>query len=52
MKREKTEWEKIIGHNVDNTFNSIVKALTAYVNKNETDEDMYYNLYEFQVVNN
>ena len=44
--------KKIIGHNVDNTFNSIVKALTAYVNKNETDEDMYYNLYEFQVVNN
>ena len=43
--------KQIVGHKVEATFNTIVNALVAYANDNEMDNDIYYNLHKFKVVN-
>lgn len=43
--------KQIVGHKIEATFNVVVNALETYVNDNETDNDIYYNLHKIKVVN-
>lgn len=43
--------KQIVGHKIEATFNVVVNALETYVNDNEMDNDIYYNLHKFKVVN-
>ena len=43
--------KQIVGRKIEATFNVVVNALETYVNDNEMDNDIYYNLHKFKVVN-